>query len=70
MESVEVLINYMQTFVFIFSRFPRHLKKWLYSSFNSPACAESKNNKIYTLGMKLAYALSKLRRLQGKDNSK
>ena len=42
------------TFAFTFSRLPKHLKMWFCIVFNSPSCAQSKNIKIYILGLESA----------------
>ena len=48
------------TFVFTFSRLPRHFKKEFYTIFNSLGCAESKDNKIFILGLELVNVLPKV----------
>ena len=48
----------MLTFVFTFSRLPRHFKKRFCTVFNTLACALSKNDKMCILGLKLANALT------------
>ena len=48
------------TFVFLIYRLLKHLKKWFCTFFNSPAFAESKNNNILILGLKLEKLLTKI----------
>ena len=48
------------TFVLLISQLPKHLKNWLCTFFNSPAFAESKNNYIFILGLKLEELSTKM----------
>ena len=41
-----------RTSIFTFFRLPRHLRKGFYTIFNSPRCAESKNDKICIIELK------------------
>ena len=48
------------TVVLLISRLLKHLKKGFYTFFSSPAIAESKNNNIFILGLKLEKLLTKM----------
>ena len=58
--SFEVSNNLMHTFVFTFSRLPRHPKNRFCTVFNTPVDAQFKNDKMCILGLKLGNALTKV----------
>ena len=58
MVSFKVSNNLMHTFVFTFSRLPRHPKNRFCTVFNTPACAQFKNDNMCILGSKLGNALT------------
>ena len=60
MVSFEALNNLMHTFIFTFFRLPGHPKHWFCTVFNTLACAQSKNDKMCILGLKLGDALTKV----------
>ena len=60
MVRFEVLDNLTHTFVFTFSRLPRHPKNRFCTVFNIPACAQFKNDEMSILGLELANALTKV----------
>ena len=57
--SFEVWNNLMHTLVFTFSWLPRHHKNRFCTVFNTPACAQLKNDNICILELKLVNALTK-----------
>ena len=56
MVSFEVSNNLMHTYVFTFSRLPRHIKKGVDTVFSSPSYAEYTNDEIHNI-LGLANAL-------------
>ena len=60
MMSFEVLNDLIATFVFTFSWLPRHPKNRFCTVFNTPACAQLKNDKMCILGLKLVNAFTKV----------
>ena len=57
--GLRFLDNVTHTFVVTFSRLPRHHKNRFCTVFNTPACAQLKNDKMCILGLKWANALKK-----------
>ena len=55
-----VFLKKVPTFVLFISRLLKHLKKWFCTFFNSPVFAESKNNHISILRLKLEKLLQKV----------
>ena len=59
-KTYRVFQKKVPTFVLLISQLVNHLKEWFCTFFNSPVFAESKNNNILILGLKLEKLLTKM----------